>query len=222
MRKYEITDITHKDNPRFKRIRALKDFFCITAGAIGGYIDSEDCLSQEGNCWVGGDALVGAGARITDNAVVTRAAQVGGGALIFGDAFVMDSSFIHGSVSAGGTATVCDNARLYGGNSYALGSYLGLCNNVYVGGDVVLHGGITISAGTIKTQPIIIQLNSQVIIRTDDHISALGAHHTIDEWANILEEYPQLEHLIKSHTTGTNAKLDNIIKTIYYLISIKQ
>lgn len=44
------------------RIRALKDFETLLgtvhAGDLGGYIASEDNLSQEGACWVFDDAIV--------------------------------------------------------------------------------------------------------------------------------------------------------------------
>lgn len=46
------------------RIRALRDFGNVRAGDVGGYIECERNLSQDGNTWVCGDA------RVSDNALV--------------------------------------------------------------------------------------------------------------------------------------------------------
>lgn len=44
------------------RIEALKDFGDVKAGDLGGYIESEDNLSRDGNAWVGANTLVGGNA----------------------------------------------------------------------------------------------------------------------------------------------------------------
>ena len=49
MKKYEITDIAHPDNPKLHRIRALTDLTeDVLAGMLGGYVESYDNLDQEG------------------------------------------------------------------------------------------------------------------------------------------------------------------------------
>lgn len=49
--KYKITNEKH---PKFNiyRIQALKDFEDVSAGQVGGFIENESNLSQDGNCWV--------------------------------------------------------------------------------------------------------------------------------------------------------------------------
>ncbi len=56
--KYEITGVQHPDKPNLFRIRALNDIpkYKVTAGDLGGYIEKESNLSQEGNCWIGDNA----------------------------------------------------------------------------------------------------------------------------------------------------------------------
>ena len=53
--KYELTneslDIGTKT---LFRIRALEDFSSVKAGDLGGWVESESNLSQEGTCWVFG------------------------------------------------------------------------------------------------------------------------------------------------------------------------
>lgn len=53
MKKYDFTGETLKWYGRtLKRIRALKDFRGVKAGDIGGWIEKEENLSHEGDCWV--------------------------------------------------------------------------------------------------------------------------------------------------------------------------
>ena len=40
------------------RIRALRSFGNVRAGDVGGYVQSEANLSQEGDCWIYGDSRV--------------------------------------------------------------------------------------------------------------------------------------------------------------------
>lgn len=58
--KYEILkdDFIEFDDRKLYRIRALKDFHNVKKGTVGGYIESEQNLSQEGNAWVSGNARV--------------------------------------------------------------------------------------------------------------------------------------------------------------------
>ena len=58
-KKYELTDETIIYNGRkLYRIRALKDFANIKKGDLGGYIESEYNLSQNGNGWIYDNAKV--------------------------------------------------------------------------------------------------------------------------------------------------------------------
>ena len=52
------------------RIRALRDFGNVRAGDVGGYIECERNLSQDGNAWVYGNA------QVYDNAWVYGDARV--------------------------------------------------------------------------------------------------------------------------------------------------
>jgi len=59
--KYELlTDdtVTSWDGRTLYRIRALRAFAFVAAGALGGYVEAEHSLSAAGNAWVYGDARV--------------------------------------------------------------------------------------------------------------------------------------------------------------------
>ena len=59
MKKYELTDETIEVyGTALHRIKALKDFGNVKKGEPGGYVESEHNLSQEGDCWVFGNAEV--------------------------------------------------------------------------------------------------------------------------------------------------------------------
>lgn len=64
------------DGRKLYRIEALKDFSNVKKGDKGGFVESEDNLSQKGNCWiyhtakVFDNAAVCGDALISDNAVV--------------------------------------------------------------------------------------------------------------------------------------------------------
>ncbi len=103
-KKYELI----KDSYWY-RVKALKDFILITGetvkkGDIGGFIESEDCLSQEGLCWVMDDASICG--KASENAVVKDCGFVQGN--ISGNAIVKDFAKVYGTVS--GNASVRDCA----------------------------------------------------------------------------------------------------------------
>lgn len=60
------------------RIRALVDItkFGVRVGDLGGYIEKEANLSQDGNAWVAGNARVYGNARVFGNARVNGNALV--------------------------------------------------------------------------------------------------------------------------------------------------
>ena len=58
------------------RIKALISFGSVDAGDLGGYIHTEDNLSQEGDAWVYGDAKVYGNAKVSGNAEVYGNAKV--------------------------------------------------------------------------------------------------------------------------------------------------
>ena len=58
------------------RIKALISFGSVDAGDLGGYIYTEDNLSQKGDAWVSGDAKVWGNAKVSGNAEVSGDAKV--------------------------------------------------------------------------------------------------------------------------------------------------
>ena len=79
MKKYELTSETKVINGvELHRIKALKSFGNIKEGDLGGWIESEKILSQDGDAWVGENAAVFENATINGDAVVCGNAKVRG------------------------------------------------------------------------------------------------------------------------------------------------
>ena len=53
-KKYKLSDSALKTsvNKNLYVIIALKDFSDVKAGDVGGFVESEDNLSQVGDCWI--------------------------------------------------------------------------------------------------------------------------------------------------------------------------
>lgn len=71
MKKYKLTDEAIKYNcVTLYRIEALRNFGSIKAGDKGGFVQSYHNLSQEGDCWIHGEAKVFGNAKVYENAQV--------------------------------------------------------------------------------------------------------------------------------------------------------
>lgn len=102
--KYEFTDETIKLNSRtLHRIKAKRDIakWGVKSGDLGGCIETEENLRDDGNAWVSGDARVYGNAWVSGDACVCDNARVYGNAWVYGNARVY------------GDARVYDNACVY-------------------------------------------------------------------------------------------------------------
>ena len=95
-KKYKLTDETIEvEGKILYRIEALKDFGKIKNGDNGGFIESENNLSHEGDAWVSDDAFVYDNACVSDNARVSDNACVCGSTSVCGDAEIStDADYI--------------------------------------------------------------------------------------------------------------------------------
>ena len=114
------------------RIEALKDFANVKKGDKGGYVQSDENLSQEGNCWISDNAIV------YDYALVSGNAKVSGYTLVYDNAQVCDKAIVAYNAKVFDNAQVCGNAQVSGstkiyGNAEVFG-------NAYVCGDAVVCG----------------------------------------------------------------------------------
>lgn len=147
------------------RIVALRDFGFVEKGELGGYVESEGNLAEEGNCWVAHEAKIYGKAYVCDNAMITDYAEVSdssvvsGNAQVSGFAKVRDNAIISndarviGDAQVGGFASidlnalVCGQARI---EDYAYVTDQAVVKgSAYVGGPIVLGGETIVSADAV-------------------------------------------------------------------------
>lgn len=125
MKKYKLTsETTGCDGFILYRIEALMDFSDVKTGDKGGFVQSENNLSQLGNAWVYGnanvcgDAEVFGNAKVCGNASVYGNAKVYGNASVYGNAEVFDYAEVRGDAEVCGNAEVCGDAKVYKNSDY--------------------------------------------------------------------------------------------------------
>ena len=79
MKKFELTGefVTNIFGKKLFRIRALVAFGDVEAGELGGYVEKEDNLSDEGDAWVYGNARVTGDARVYGDADILQITGLG-------------------------------------------------------------------------------------------------------------------------------------------------
>lgn len=172
-------------------IEALRDFGDVSSGDLGGFVESEDNLSHEGNCWVYHSAMVYGKARVDrdakimdqahvrDNARVSDSAVVAGQTEIFQNAFVYDEAVVDGLSSVYGNAQVFGKIKILGHSK--------VHDDAWVYGDFTVDGYANITRKTTE-KPIVITGFTYDITIMDEHISMDCLTQTFDEWRAITSE----------------------------------
>ena len=115
MKKYKLTENEQVVSGRtLYQIQALKSFRDVKKGELGGWIEKESNLSQEGDCWVYYNAEVFGDAEVFDNAMVFGDARVSGDAIVSDNAEVFGGAIVYGNARVSGNAAVSGNARVSG------------------------------------------------------------------------------------------------------------
>ena len=71
MKKYKFTDETKKSCGKIlHRIRAIRSFNGVKKGQLGGFIESENNLSHDGNAWICSNAEVYGNVRVYGDILV--------------------------------------------------------------------------------------------------------------------------------------------------------
>ena len=117
--KFELTEnsINWKGYTLYQ-IKALQTFMTksgveISAGELGGWVEKEENLSQEGSAWVWSNA------------------KVYGTSKVYGDAEVYGNAIIYGDSKISGYAKVCDNAEIWGDVEIWGDSEISGCSKVF-------------------------------------------------------------------------------------------
>ena len=135
-KKYEITEAAHPKYPWLHRIRAI----CqvneqVSPGMLGGYVQTEDNLSQEGTCWIYDQAVCCEEAAVADDGRMFDGAVARGSALVGGDARMFERAMAEGN-SSFFSGELKEDARLAGNavvqqSDNGLSPLIGGKSNVY-------------------------------------------------------------------------------------------
>lgn len=141
--KYRLTEnVIEYEGKRLFQIQAVKNFqadqWYIQAGELGGYVESERNLSQQGSCWlmkrskvmgnasvsgnayVSGSSVISGNAQVFDNALVVGSSKVTDNAKVYGNAFIMNCEMISGDAQVfefaviAKAVSVVGSAKIYG------------------------------------------------------------------------------------------------------------
>lgn len=192
------------------RIRALKDFEDVMAGDLGGYIEKEENLFQEGNCWVSDEARVYDNAKVSGNARVYNDAKVFGNAQIYDNAGVFDDTEVYGNAKVYGKTEVSESAEVFG--------------EAEIYGKAQIYNGAKVYKNAEETAGYVIQNN---IENFDNSLSEKEfkekinkeAYDYIDERITMAFAYCDKEDIIKEYINefninenDFNKKMENLSK----------
>lgn len=164
-KKYELTnEIVNYFGRTLHRIKAIRDFSDVKAGDLGGFVEKEDNLSHEGDCWVYYNAFVYDNAKICDNARVCN------NAIISDNALISDYSTIYDNAIITGNAKIYDHARVNRDAKISENAKIcGLCwitDNIYISGNAVIKNNVLVSGrGEIYGNAIISDSSDYIVFK---------------------------------------------------------
>jgi carbonic anhydrase/acetyltransferase-like protein (isoleucine patch superfamily) len=190
MTKYELTsDAISLEGKTLYRIAAIRDFGDVRAGDLGGFVESEDNLDQDGDCWVYDEAkvleqaTVKKSAKIRGHAIVRGHAKVWDEAVVQDHAIVMDHAFLFHNAVAMNYARVYGNAEVY--SHAVLSEYAQASHHACVTANV--SGKAHVTDMTTKTPLSIDGLEYQVTFM--DHMIQFDCMtKTKEEWIHCSRE----------------------------------
>lgn len=142
-KKYILTDETLQfDGHTLYRIKAVSQFGTVNCGDVGGYVESEENLSHEGECWVYSNAKVYGGAKVYDNAKICDNAVVESGAQVFENAILLENACVGDCAQVYEYAQILGNAVVEGAKIYG---YARVDEKAYVSKSAQVFGCATIS-----------------------------------------------------------------------------
>ena len=218
MNKFEIVknESVRINGVELYRIRALIDFGDVCAGEFGGYIQHERNLSQSGNAWVYGNAmvsdnaLVSGSAQVYGDALVQGNAQIFGDARVYGNAWVRGDALVSGSAQVYGDAWVQGNAQIFGdarvyGDSWVRGD--ALVTNIHC---IVWFSNVGTGFGTLtvycgKTELL---ATRGCFYGTLDEFCAESAKHHTDQ---IKREYGLLAEMARLRLSSEQNKISGVV-----------
>lgn len=149
-RKYVLTNETIKIGSHvLYRIKALINFDDVKSGDLGGFVESDLNLSQEGNCWIYDKACVYEYAKVYENAKIYDYSHIHWNAKIYENAKIYNNAKVFGNAKVYGhskvykKAIIKDYTKVYG-HAEVYGEtitydYTKIHENAKVHGEATIH-----------------------------------------------------------------------------------
>ena len=159
--KYKVTEHSHPRFPKLRQIQALRDIgSSVRKGDLGGYVEREWNLDQQGDSWIHPEAICREFARV----------QM--------DAQLFGNSVAEGQAMVSGRAQICGNSILQG-NAYV--SDARIEDDVLITGDAIVQKapggtGIPLICGKSRIQGTVVGK-----VRLKDEVVAAGENRMCSE-----------------------------------------
>lgn len=117
---FSTTDRICYKGHNLRRIVALTDFADVKKGDVGGYVESEANLTQDGESWIYDDAIVmddavvDQDAQVRGKAVVDKKAKISGHAVVKDSGHVTDEAIVEQNAQVSGNAMIGKCAMIHG------------------------------------------------------------------------------------------------------------
>jgi len=167
-KKYKLTKefVTYSGRV-LSRIQALKDFSNVKKGDLGGYVETESNLSQDGDCWLYDFSKAYYLAKVVDNAKLRNMANASGNAIVGGNCQLHNDSAVYGHTNTYGNVKLFGSSKIYGmavvSGSTQLYDNAEICGNAYVWENVTLDNSASISNKTYLAGNIHVSYPSQYL-----------------------------------------------------------
>lgn len=197
-KKYQLTDEASfiDGNTLVYRIQARVELpsMGVRAGDLGGFVESEENLSHEGDCWIADDARVLGRSLVQDDAIISGDAMVRGESLIRDSAVITGYAQVESSVVSG-DSFVSEYARL--DKASVIDSKVS--GTAMVGDSVTVLSSTITNMNTVLGQVVIHQsfLNGKGLIEACSGSAILVSNSEIQDWACVSAENPDGEVEIK-------------------------
>jgi UDP-3-O-[3-hydroxymyristoyl] glucosamine N-acyltransferase len=112
------------DSRKLQRIRAVRSFGTISEGSIGGYIEYDENLSHNDNCWVADNAIAAGESRVRRNALLRDNAYIDDHVVVSDETIIQNNSILRDDVLVYGHAVI-------GSQSFLTGSVT-VCGHVHI------------------------------------------------------------------------------------------
>lgn len=142
--KYKLSNEILNHNGRvLYRVQALQNFNDVKAGDLGGWVESEQNLSQEGESWIFDEAKVYGNAKVLQNARVYNNVEVFDNARVYDTAAIYENAKICGYAGVYDDCTVYGNAEVY--DEAGISGEAAVFGNAKVFGSATVNGNAHIS-----------------------------------------------------------------------------